>query len=90
MLLGVLAHVDADHRPLVIEEELRERLGELGLAHTGRTEEEERPGGPIGVGDACARTSYGVAHFAHRLGLTDDALVEVVLHAQELLALALE
>src|SRR3712207_8467602 len=38
VLLGVLAHVDADHGPLVVEQELRQRLGQLGLAHT-RSEE---------------------------------------------------
>ena len=31
VLLGVLAHVDAHHGPLVVEEELGERLRELGL-----------------------------------------------------------
>src|SRR5829696_6851477 len=39
VLLGVLAHVDAHDRPLVVEEEVRQRLGELGLAYTGGTEE---------------------------------------------------
>ena len=47
MLLLVLAHVDADHRPLVVEEELGERPGELGLADAGRAEEEERADRPV-------------------------------------------
>ena len=50
--LGVLRHVDPDHRALVVEEEVREGLGELGLADTGRAEEQERAGGPVRVGDA--------------------------------------
>ena len=36
VLLGVLAHVDADDRPLVVEEEVGQRLGQLGLAGAGR------------------------------------------------------
>ena len=44
VLLAVLAHVDADHRPLVVEQELGQRLGQLGLADAGRPEEQERPG----------------------------------------------
>ncbi len=51
MLLAVLAHVDAHHRPLVVEQEVGQRLGELGLADTGGPEEQERTGRPVGVGD---------------------------------------
>jgi hypothetical protein len=40
-LLHELAHVEARHRLLVVEEELGERLGELGLAHAARPEKEE-------------------------------------------------
>ena len=41
-LLHVLAHVDPDHRVLVVEQELGEGPGELGLADAGRSEEQER------------------------------------------------
>ena len=46
-LLHVLAHVDADHRLLVVEEELRQRPRELGLADAGRAEEDERADRPL-------------------------------------------
>ena len=36
VLLHVLGHVDADHRLLVVEEELGERARQLGLADAGR------------------------------------------------------
>jgi hypothetical protein len=58
--LGVLAHVDADHGALVVEEEVRERLGQLGLADTGRPEEEERAGRPVGVGEPARRAAHRV------------------------------
>ena len=41
VLLHVLAHVEADHRLLVVEQELRERFREEGLTDAGRTEEQE-------------------------------------------------
>ena len=41
VLLAELAHVEGDERVLVTEEELGERLAELGLTHTGRTGEDE-------------------------------------------------
>ena len=43
-------HVDADHRPLVVEQEVGERARELGLADARRPEEEERADRPVGVG----------------------------------------
>ena len=67
VLLAVLAHVDADHRPLVVEQEVGQRLGQLGLADAGRAEEEERAGGPVGVGDAGPGAAHGVGDRAHGL-----------------------
>ena len=90
VLLGVLAHVDADHRPLVVEQELRQRLGQLGLADAGRAEEEEGTGRAVGVGDAGPGPADGVGDGADRLGLADDPPAELVLHPQQLLRLALE
>jgi hypothetical protein len=42
VLLHVLGHVERDQRLLVTEQELGERLGELGLADAGGAEEDER------------------------------------------------
>ena len=90
MLLGVLAHVDADDRALVVEQEVRQRLGELGLTDAGRTEEQERPSRPVGVGDARASASDGVGHRLHGCSLADQPTADLVLHAQQLAGLALE
>ena len=72
VLLGVLAHVDADHRALVVEQEVRQRLGQLGLADTGRAEEQERAGRPVRVGDAGPGPAHGVGHRLHGRLLPDD------------------
>ena len=89
MLLHVLAHVDADHRPLVVEEEVGQRAGQLGLADAGGAEEEERADRPVGVGQAGPAAADGVGHRGDGLVLADDPLVEDLLHADELLHLAL-
>ena len=88
--LGVLAHVDAHHRALVVEEEVRQRLGELGLADTGGPEEQEAPGGAVGVRDARASAAHGIRHRTHRLGLPDEPGADERLHREQLLGLALQ
>ena len=60
----VFGHVDADHRALVIEQELGERLGQLGLADAGGAEEEERSDRPVLVLQAGAGAAHGVGHRA--------------------------
>jgi hypothetical protein len=51
VLLHVLRHVDAQHRALVVEEELGERARELGLADAGGPQEQERPDRPVRIGE---------------------------------------
>ena len=74
VLLHVFGHVDADHRVLVVEQELGQRLGQLGLADAGRAEEHERADRPVGVLQAGARAAHGGRHGLHRLVLADHAL----------------
>ena len=88
--LLVLGHVEPHHRPLVVEHELGERAGELGLADAGRAEEDERADRPVGVLEAGARAAKRVGHRLDRLLLADDALVQALLHVDELLDLPLE
>ena len=90
MLLGVLGHVDAHDGALVVEEELGQRLGQLGLAHARGAQEEEGAGGAVGVGDAGPRAAHRVGHGGHGGLLPDEALADDVLHGQELLGLTLE
>ena len=90
MLLHVLRHVDADQRMLVVEQELRQRLGQLGLADAGRAQEHERADRPVRILQAGAGAAHRGRHRLHGLGLADDALGELLLHVQQLLALAFE
>ena len=88
--LLVLAHVDADERLLVVEQEFGERPRRLGLADAGRTEEQERADRPVRVAEAGPRRADGVGDGLDRLLLADDALAQAVLHVDQLLDLALE
>ena len=47
VLLHVLAHVDANQRALVVEQERGQRLRQLGLADARRAEEHERADRPV-------------------------------------------
>ena len=57
VLLLVLRHVDADHRLLVVEQELGERARQLGLADAGRAEEQEAAERPVRILQAGARAA---------------------------------
>ena len=61
VLLHELAHVDAHERRLVVEQELGQGLAQLGLAHAGRPQEQERADGPIRVAEARPAAAHRVA-----------------------------
>ena len=84
MLLHVLRHVEADERVVVAEEELGERLGQLGLADSRRSEEDERTGRPLRILQPGAGAADGLADRPDGVVLADDPLVQFVLHAQQL------
>ena len=76
-LLHVLAHVDAHDVALVVEQELGERLGQLGLADAGRAEEQERADRAVRIAEPRPRWRTAEATALDRLGLADHALVQV-------------
>jgi hypothetical protein len=57
VLLAELAHVERDQRALVVEQELGERLGELGLSDARGAGEDERAAGTLRVLEAGALTT---------------------------------
>ena len=87
--LLVLGHVEPDDVVLGVEERLGERARQLGLADAGRPEEDERADRPAGVLDARASADDRVGDELHGLVLADHALVQDLVEAQQLLALAL-
>ena len=61
-----------------------QRLAEFGLADAGRSEEQERADGPIGILQAAATAADGVGHGLDRFVLADHALVQSFFHDQQL------
>ncbi len=90
VLLHVLAHVEADQRRLVVEQELGQRPRQLGLAHARGAEEDERADRALGVLEAGARAAHGLAHGRHGAVLADHALVQLLLHGEQLVGLLLQ
>ena len=88
--LLVLRHVEPDERPLVVEHELGERAGELGLADAGRPEKDEGADRAVRILEPGAGATEGVRHRLDRGILADDALMEALLHVHQLLDLTLE
>ena len=83
-LFHVLGHVHPDERVLVPEEVLREGAGELGLSHSGRSEEDEGAHGTAAVLEPGPRAPDGSRHGHHRVLLTHDAPVQGLFHPGEL------
>ncbi len=90
MFLHELGHVDTHHRLFGVEQELGQRLAQLGLAHAGRAEEHERSARTIRVGKPGTRTTHGIGDRDHRFFLADHPVVQQSFHAQQLVALAFE
>ena len=88
VLLHVLAHIDANHRTLVIEQELGQRSGELGLADTRGAEEQEATDGTMRVGQAGPTSPDRVGDHGDCVVLTNHPLVQYILEANELVDLA--
>src|SRR5690606_2773342 len=78
----VLAHVNADHGVLVVEQEPRERLGQLCLADARRTEENERADRTPFLLQACSSAPHRVRDGGDGLRLTDHPRVQRLFHAK--------
>ena len=90
VFLHELRHVDAHHRIVVVKEELGHGLGQLGLAHTGRPEEEEGAQRPVLVVEPRTRPAHGIGHGLHGSVLPDHAVMQLLFHPQQLVALTFE
>ena len=83
VLLHELAHVDANHRLITVEQHLGQRLAEFGFAHAGRAQEDERADRPVRVLQARATPTNGVRYRFDRFVLADDALVQTIFEDQQ-------
>ncbi len=90
MLLLVLAHIDADHGALIIEEEFGQGTGQLGLTHAGGAEKDKRANRPVGVLQTGARATDGVGYGAQGVFLTDHPGVQAGFHLHQLFDLTFQ
>ena len=88
-LLHVLAHVDADQRIAIGEQELRQRARQLRLTDAGRTAEDEAADRPLRILQARAAAPDRAADRLDRFVLADHPLVQLVLHVDQALGLGL-
>ena len=88
--LLVFGHIDTGHHILVVEQEGRQRLGQLRLTHAGGTHEEEGADGALLIGKAGTVAAHGIGHGADGLVLAHDPLVQLAFHPQELFLLAFQ
>ena len=73
VFLHEFAHVDAHHGLVVVEQKFGERLGQLGLPHPGRAEEQEAADRPVRVLQPGAGAADAVGDGFQRLFLANDA-----------------
>ena len=90
VLLHVLAHVDAHHRLLIIEQKLRQRARRLRFAHARRSKKDEEPIGRLGSLSPARERRIAFATTRQRRVLSDHALAQPLFHLDELLHFAFE
>ncbi len=78
-----LTHIDLDERVVVAEQEVGQRLGQLGLTDTGRAGEDERTRRALGVFQPRPGAADRLGDGPDGILLADDPLVQLVLHAQQ-------
>ncbi len=77
-------------RPLVVEQELGQRPGGLGLSHAGRAQEDERAERAVRVLQPGAAPPHRVGHRGHRRRLADHPPAQLLLQPGQPLALRLQ
>ena len=71
VLFHVLAHVDANHQFLVVEEKLRQRARQLRFPDASRAEKNERTDRALGIRETSAAAPHGIRYASQRVVLAD-------------------
>ena len=86
----ILRHVDPNHGAFVVEQRFGQRTGQLGLADTGRTQEQETPDGPIRLAQPGAAAPDGIGDRCDRTLLADDSASQRLFQVHQLVHLSFE
>ena len=76
VLFHILGHIYADKVVFVTENRLRKRFREFGFADAGRTYENKRADGAVGIFKPCARTPYRIRNGFNGVSLSHYSLVQ--------------
>ncbi len=90
MFFAVLRHVDAHHRPVVVEKIGRQRAREFGLADARGAQKDERTDRAVWIGETRTRSNDRFGNPRYGFVLTDDALVQLFVEPQQFLHFAFE
>ena len=90
MTFLIFAHIYSRHHVLVIEKEFGESLCQLCLSDTGSTHEKEGTDRSLFILKAGTRATYCIGNSLDGVILTDDALMKLRFHAQQLCPLAFQ
>src|SRR6266516_1114523 len=88
MFLHVFGHINANHRPFIVEKEFGQSARGFGLSDTGRSQEHEDTNRPITILEPGARAAYGIRHGLQSGILTYNSLGEQFFHPDEFLDFA--
>ena len=84
----ILGHIDADHRLLIVEHELRQSPGQFGFSHTGGPQENERSNRAVRILQTRACPSEGRRHSPNAVILSDHAHLQAFIHMDQFLHIA--
>src|SRR3954465_10154006 len=90
MPLHVFRHVDAYQRVLVVKQKLSQSAGQFSLTDAGRSKENKRANGPLGIAKAGTRTADCVRYPFQRHILTYHSLTKALFHCDQLFYFAFE
>ena len=89
VLFHVLAHVDADHGLLIVEEKFGEGAGCFSFANTGGAKKDEAADRALGIAQAGAGTANCIGNYGQSGILAHDALAQALLHMDRVFSLRL-
>src|SRR5579859_766958 len=87
VMLAKFAHVDLYQRVVAAKKFAGQNASQLGLAHAGWAEKDERADWPFFAANARAVAAHGACHGFHRFVLANHVLAQILFEVQQVLRL---
>ena len=88
MLFHIFGHINSANGIFIIKQKRSQCLAKLGLADTRRAKKQERTNRTRRILQAGTRTANGSRDGGNRLLLSDDAVMQSILHRQQFFSFA--